>query len=117
MKLKKILSYIIGLSLVFGFAPFAQAAFNDVTFSADTVVNLSSQGINLTIVSGGQVVSYVVGTNTITFNLEAGSNFILRSNDRYELTNPSVGTACNSSYSQISVASSVTQTIVVTPLN
>lgn len=115
MKMKKIFSYIIGISLVFGFAPFAQAAFNDVTFSADTIVNLSSQGINLTIVSGGQVVSYVVGTNSITFNLEAGSHFILRSNDRYELTNPSVGTVCNSSYSQITVASSVTQTIVITP--
>lgn len=116
MKMKKIFSYIIGMSLVFGFAPFAQAAFNDVTFSADTVVNLATQGINVTILSGSEVTAYTVGLDNISFSMQNGSTVVIRSADKKQLTNDSGFTVtCATSYSELVITSSSTQTVVVTP--
>lgn len=115
MKRLKIISAAIMIAGL-GFPYSAQAAYNDVTFSADVTVNLSGSGYNLTILSGGQVAGYVVGTTTLAFNMESGSTVTVRSNDRLNLVN-TAGTqnSCGALFSQVELTSSSTQTITITP--
>ncbi len=115
IKTLKVLSAAI-LVAGLGFPYSAQAAFNDVTFSADVTVNLSGPDYDLTIVSGGQVAGYVVGTTTLAFNMESGSSVVIRSTDFLNLVNDGNGdVVCEATYSQITLTSTSTETITITP--
>ena len=115
MKRLKIISAAIMIAGL-GFPYSAQAAFDDVTFSADVTVNLSGPDYDLTIVTGGEVAGYVVGTTTLALNMESGSHVVVRSTDKLNLVNDGGGDlVCEATYSQITLTSTSTETITITP--
>lgn len=59
----------------------ASAAYDAVTFDADTTLNLSGIPLNLTVRSGSQVAGLAVYTTYITVDLEVGSNITIVSPD------------------------------------
>jgi hypothetical protein len=116
---KKIASGIavVGLSL-FAAAP-ALAAFNDVTLSSDMTVTLSALPVDLTMLSGGTMASYVVNTNTLVITMNSGSAVTLQSTSGYTLANddvaPVTATTCSGTTSILTLTSSVTKTVTITP--
>lgn len=115
----KFSSVLIGfvLFVVLAFPLGARAGFNDVTFSADTLISISDLGINLTILSGAQVAGYVVNSGTLVINMENGSNVTIRSYDNRNLENGGNATFFCSGvgYSYITLTSTTTKTVTVTP--
>lgn len=55
----------------------------DITYNADTIVDLSSPDINLTILSGSVATSVVVGTGSVVATVPASGVFRITSADRY----------------------------------
>lgn len=93
----------------------ALAAWNTVVFTEDTNVVLGN-GTTLVISSGGKVASMTVYSTYVSFGMEAGSNVIVTSNNRYTLTNTlNAAVECEPTYSRVSLVSSATQTVTVTP--
>jgi hypothetical protein len=107
--------------LCFLFLPVLVLAVDDLSFDADTTISLSGSGIDLTVVSGSKVDQMVVNSTDVQFTLSSNSHIVLRSGDKYELTNTyngnSVGYTCGSSYSEIDLYGppSGTKTLTVTP--
>ncbi len=113
---KSSIVFVLALTVgLFSISIPVKAAPNDVTFSNDTLINISDLGINLTIVSGSNVASFVVNTGSIDFNMEDGSSVSILSADRRALDNSKVSTRCYSTFSYVSFASNATETITVTP--
>jgi uncharacterized protein YxeA len=115
--MKKIVITILVLLLV----PVLVLAVDDLSFDADTTISLSGSSIDLTVISGSIVDQMVVNSTDVQFVLSDNSHIVLRSSDKYELTNTyngnSVGYTCESSYSEIDLygPSSGTKTLTVTP--
>lgn len=109
---------VVGLVVALGFVGGlnqTQAAYNDVTFSADTLVYIPGLGINLTIVSGSKVASFVVNAASIDFNMESGSTVQVRSTTRNNLSGVGAGMQCSTNYSEIGKDALSTITWTVTP--
>lgn len=106
---------VVGLSLSVALP--ALAGPTDVTFTADTNVNLTGPNLVVTIGNGTKVQSYSVSATTITFNLVVGSNFLLKSTSFYTLNNDqNLSTLCGTNvYSFISYTATSTITVNVTP--
>src|SRR3989339_2280480 len=78
----KISLLVVALALFvgFGFAGSANAA--ALTWSANYTIDLSDPDINLTIVSGSEATSLVVGTGTIAVVVAEGDIFTVTSADQ-----------------------------------
>ena len=57
-------------------------AANELTFDADTTINIPDLSINLTIKSGSVVDAMVANSGTITFTFSTGNNLIIESSDQ-----------------------------------
>ncbi len=104
----------LGVGLLWSSSALAVSTLN---FTADTTVYLSTQAINLVIQNGSGANSVIVGTNTLTVTVPAGSTFVVRNTDKRTLSNDqSIATNCTGSYSELSMgAPSGTVTVVITP--
>jgi len=112
----EILVSLLGLCLFFVVPIQTKAAFNDIVFSADTNIELSGSSQTVVILSGGEVAGYVVGTTSIAFDMENGSEVTIRSNTRADMVNEfGFEDICNDSYSEVTFTSSTTRTITLTP--
>jgi len=89
MKKLKISLLIVALALFIG-AGYAYAA--DLSWTADTTIDLSSPDVNLTVVSGSKATSLVVGTGSINIIIPNGNSFTVTSASR-DLTVSGVTTA------------------------
>jgi len=82
-------------------------AANELTFDADTTIDLSNPDTNLTILNNSIVDSMTVNAGSIDFVLTTGGSLTIRSTSRKTLSHNSsslpVDSVCNDSYSQISV--------------
>lgn len=82
-------------------------AANDLTLSADAIIDLSSPDVNLTIPSASTVDSLTVNAGSLNVTMSDGGTLTLRSADRKTFTHNSnalpVDITCNDSYSQIAV--------------
>jgi uncharacterized protein YcfL len=107
-KILKLSLVIIGLLLV-GAVAHAQ----DLTFSADTTINVNS--MNFTIPANSAATSIVDGATTITVVVPSGSQLGLISFDRYLLNNDSsITQTCTGSSNSITITGPAT--VVVTPV-
>ena len=103
-----------------GLPTLAFGAYNDVTLTTDTVINVA--GINLN-VSGTSATmqSITVGASSFSFVLESGSSLQVTSNDRKILTTDAPAKyietdTCNASASIMKYSSSAASvTVTVTP--
>lgn len=66
----------------------AKAA-NDLTFDADTTIDLTDPDVNITVMSGSIVDSITPGAGTISVTMSNGGQLTLRSSDRKTLSNDS----------------------------
>ena len=97
--MRKIVITVLALLL----APAIAGAANELTFDADTSLEIS--GFTVTIKSGAVVDQMVVTDTSATFSLSANSIVSIRSDNRYALTNNlGLDILCGTSYSQISVS-------------
>jgi len=80
-KLKISLLSLSVLSLVIIGASSVSA--ENTTYNVDTIVDLSSPDINLTILSGSVATSVVVGTGSVVVTVPASGVFTITSSDRY----------------------------------
>lgn len=92
----------------------AAALAADVTFTADTDLPLTTQGITLTILSGGEATSLTVNADNIVVIVPTSSSLSVRNLDQRPLTNDqSLTTICHPSYSQLDITGP--KTITITP--
>ncbi len=84
------------------------------SFNADTTVALDVG--NLTITSGSDADSVTTSNTQVTVGISSGQSFTLESTDRFLLTNDSGYTyECLSGRSTITITSSTTKTVIITP--
>ena len=62
------------------------AAFDTVQFTETTDIYLEN-GLTLQVLSGSKVAEMIVGSTSVTFNMESGSTVTVRSYDKKYLTN------------------------------
>ena len=74
-----VLALLLALSVISA-APVLAA--NELTFDADTTINIPDLSINLTIKSGSVVDAMVANSGTITFTFSTGNNLIIESSDQ-----------------------------------
>ena len=104
--------------LIFPAASFA--AFNDVTLTTDTVINVASTNLNIS-GSSAVVESIVVGADSFNVVLQSGSSLKITSSDRKTFTvSPSSGDytssgTCGSSSSSLTITSTGSITLTITP--
>src|ERR1035437_3562909 len=122
MSSKQLLSAVMlfCIVVVLGLGSFVPAALagNTVSIASDTNVLLSGSGITLILAAGSSMVSYSTDAATLTLNLDAGSNVIVKSNNLYTLTNSqSKTTQCSPSpaYSYATFSATGPGTVTVTP--
>ena len=116
----KIGLFIVMLA-IFGLVGFAYAA--DLTWTADSIVALSSPAINLTISSGSTATSLVVNTGTVVVTVPASGTFTISSADRMLLSTGEdqfgvINTTCSSglvSTMAITAPSTGSESITITP--
>ena len=77
-----VLALLLALSVISA-APVLAA--NELTFDADTTINIPDLSINLTIKSGSVVDAMVANSGTITFTFSTGNNLIIESSDQSNL--------------------------------
>lgn len=83
-------------------------------FPQDTTVNLDVG--NLTIEGGSDADSVVTSNTSITVTISTGQKFVLLSSGRKVLTNDGgYGYSCTSAQSRLSINSSTTKTVLITP--
>jgi hypothetical protein len=113
----KIVSALAGVALSLLSAAPALAAGTDVSFTADTNINLSGPGITLVITSGSKATSYSVSTTALTLNLDTGSSGIVKSSNFYVLPNNlGLTTLCAATYTYLNLTSSSGPiTLTITP--
>ncbi|MHA1482088.1 MAG: hypothetical protein ACTSQA_01455 [Candidatus Heimdallarchaeaceae archaeon] len=93
----------------------ASAAYNTVHFDDDTNIVLGN-GTTLIISSGADIEAVRIYSTYVEFDMLNNSSIVVTSNNRYALTNSiNAGVECETSYSRISLSSSATQTVTVTP--
>lgn len=79
------ISVILGLAMTLGLVGVAKAVFDDVTFGADTAVDIYYVGTtntakaDLQVNSGGKVATYATDTDSVTVTLESGSDITFQS--------------------------------------
>ncbi len=98
------------------FSNFALAASDTVNFTADTNLNVWGSGITLVAKNGSTASAVNVYSTYITLEMEDGSNMVIRSNDRYDMTSShGEQVDCQTNYSEITIAPSETVTVTLTP--
>lgn len=119
IKKLKINLLIVALALFVGAGSVSAA---DLTYSVDTIVDLSSPDINLTILAGSVATSTVVGAGSVVVTVPVSSTFTITSADRYlnfsgESHFGVISTSCTSpTLSKVIITTSSTaQTITITP--
>src|SRR3989338_8606893 len=113
--IKLVLAVVLGLSMSLVGLP-ANAAYNDINFEADTLLDITDLDINLTVVAGSVVQDFSVGTGSATFTLGIGSTLTVRSTDFRNLANGVIDTQCSQSYSYVTFNNNSTvQSITITP--
>lgn len=86
----------------------------DVSFTADIDIPLTTQGITLTILSGGEATEFTVSADNIAITVPTGSSLSIRNLDKRPLTNNgSVAIICHSDYSQLDITGP--KTVTITP--
>src|SRR3989344_462527 len=123
MKKRKILIPLIALGLLFFSAPFAWAAFDDVTLTTSTVITANS--INISVSSASAVLEQiVVGDSNFSVTLLSGSSILVRSGDRKVMTHNAasqyiISDTCTATYSELKFSKNDagSATITVTPNN
>jgi len=122
IKNKLKISLVFALVMMFGATSLAGAA--DLTYSADTTVDLSSPDIDLTIVSGAEATTVVVNAGTVVVTLPVSGNaFTITSASRHLLISGQTAAlsssfACDSNRKETLVltpGTSVTETVTITP--
>jgi len=92
------------------------AAYNTVTFDADTTSSLYDISNDLLISSGSVVAGFTVNGSSLSIDMEGNSAITITDSDRYVLTNSeNAAVTCTSEYSSITINSGRTQTVTVTP--
>ena len=91
------------------------ADFNTLQFTENTNVYLLGIPLTLVISSGSEVAGMTVYSTYVSFDMESGSSVTITSNDRKTLSNSLVQTTCTETYSRVTLTSTQTQTINVTP--
>ena len=109
---------VLAMLAVFGVASYASAA--ALTWTADYTVDLSSPDINLTILSGSEATSLVVGTGTVQVAVAEGDTFQITSADRdlnvSGVTSADIGQDCSSGTETITINGGADgETITITP--
>ena len=114
---KYILAIIIFLFCGLVAPAMSSAAYNTVTYDADTYVYLNDVGITLIIGNGAKVASMTVYGSYLTVGLESGSSMVITSNDRYMLNNDGgFTTNCGgTSSSSLTLTATSTVTVTITP--
>lgn len=108
--MKKIVITILALLIT----PVIAGAADEVYFDDNT--SLEVNGLTVTIQGGTKVDDFVVTDTSATFSLSANSVVVIRSTDKYTLSNNLVDVLCGSSYSQIEVTgATLGSTLVFTP--
>jgi hypothetical protein len=117
--LKRFVAVALGLGIsLAGVTPALASTF---TWSADTIVNLSSpQSINMTIASGSHADTFVVNAGSITVAIANGDSFTISSGDRQlQVTGRStdvVAESCASSVSTLAITGGAgAETLTITP--
>ena len=90
-----------------------------VSFPVETTIYLSGSDINLKVEANSSIDLMTVQSNSITVTVSNPDSFIIRSDDRYALTNNSNRTiyVCENTNSKLTIRpSSGSQTVVITPL-
>jgi hypothetical protein len=120
---KRYLVAVLAILGLMGGAGVWAANYNDVQFTADTTINLSGLGINITVLDGAKVASFVVGTETITVTLVGDangySNITFDSASKYEMNSDDGAKAvCGGSGSTLTftVGDIKTKTVIISPL-
>ena len=95
----------------------ASANFDDVQFLQDTNIYLATPDLTLTVSAGSEVAGMTVNAGNVVFDLDAGSQVILISNNKKILSaDPAVTTtSCGYSQSQINLIGTAIQSITITP--
>jgi len=114
---KKILSILFVFSLLFTFDPLLKVSASNSTFPQETTVHLNTQNMDIKVEANSAVDSITVDENKLTITVTHPDSFVIRSDNRYKLTNDSnIGIGCEDTYSKLTVQpSSGAQTIVITP--
>ncbi|MCX6791123.1 MAG: peptidoglycan-binding domain-containing protein [Candidatus Gribaldobacteria bacterium] len=117
--------YLVAVLAVFGLmggVSALAASYNDVQFTADTTINLSGLGINITVLNGAKVNSFTVGASTITVVLAGDSNgysnITFDSASKYEMSSDDGAKAvCGGSGSTLTftIGDITTKTIIISP--
>ncbi len=90
----------------------------DLTYDADSYIELTSPAMTLTVLNGSTADSVTVNAGNIQVTMSAGQTFTLKSNNGCDLSSNSLNlpNTCNSdNSSQIVLTVSSTQTITITP--
>ena len=105
--MKKIVITILALL----FLPSMVFAVNEVTFDGDT--NIEVDGVTLVIKDNSVADQVVVNASNIQFTLSSGSSVTITSSDKRNLNNTlNLSTACESSYSVITLPAQSSSTVV-----
>jgi len=105
--MKKIVITILALL----FLPSMVFAVNEVVFNTDTTITVS--GVDLTIKSSSVADQMVVNADNVQFTLSSGSSVQIQSADSRNLSNTlNLSTACESSYSVITLPAQSASTVV-----
>lgn len=113
---------LVALFGIFGYVSYSFAVEADVDFSADTDVQLTTQGQTVTVVveSGSKANTFEVGASSITVSVgTGGDNFILKDTSAsrrmlFTVDGALQGT-CSSGQSTLTISNSATTTYVIVP--
>ncbi|MBU2639422.1 MAG: hypothetical protein ABII95_02415 [Patescibacteria group bacterium] len=107
--MKKIVVSILALLVL----PISAGATADaLTFAQDTNITVGS--VTLVVRAGSLVDDMVVNSSNVVFTLSANSILVIRSNDRFEISNDSgIEFICSSSYSEMSISGTTYGTSVI----
>ncbi|MBI2010688.1 MAG: peptidoglycan-binding protein [Candidatus Colwellbacteria bacterium] len=99
---------------VMGTAPTTEAAYNDITFDAETTLLVGGQ--TLYVLNGGTAVSYTINSTSVSFEMTTSSSITVRSLAKKILTTTPAGAySCASTFSSASLTSTQTETFTITP--
>ncbi|NMC51439.1 hypothetical protein GYA54_01775 [Candidatus Kuenenbacteria bacterium] len=113
---------MLALAGVWGWPLTTNAAYNDATLEAGTVLYMTevaaqaggTPGINIIVSASSEVASIQVNGNNLVIEMEAGSKIYLSSADRKMFNSNLSGTACGSSISEFSYSALKTETLTIT---
>lgn len=92
----------------------AGAAYNTVTFDANTDLYFTGIPATITVSSGSMVADFEIQAKTLDLSMASGSTLTLTSADKLIMTNNlGVATVCGTSASTLTITSATTQTVSV----